>query len=460
MNKKSIRNKNIFKGAALGVALLVCGTALPFSAISSFAATWTQDPSLEEGEVASNKNRIEVDANTVPTTVEKGGEFTIPQGNYFGKSSTAHIIGSEVSGNITESKVVAYYAADGSIVYDSSDEKYNGVTTFDADRVGQYVVKYSVMDSGELYTYELNLRCVVGEVTFEFDANDANIVPSVYDLSIANERDINLPIPTISDENGDELADVEIVIDGEEPTGEDYLLITLDQAYSEDVKVARNSDGGYYIAGSSLTGANGYSFDIVYRYYQNGDLGTRANGTLIDRTHEGDFTYFCETFADIISTKSVNCSEGGLNNYGSIRLAENGEEVTSDILKDKKEQLDSTCALEEVQEAFGNLIISSDGIHYYESGPERTFGSNHEGWDADEKRPVRDNLARAFAPPGEMNPHFKDSNGFDSNYKIFCMDIDEPNEGEIPFGFGIRADGKILNGARADEWMNKSIQNK
>ena len=270
MNKKSIRNKNIFKGAALGVALLVCGTALPFSAISSFAATWTQDPSLEEGKVASNTNRIEVDANTVPTTVEKGGEFTIPQGNYFGKSSTAHIIGSEVSGNITESKVVAYYAADGSIVYDSSDEKYNGVTTFDADRVGQYVVKYSVMDSGELYTYELNLRCVVGEVTFEFDANDANIVPSVYDLSIANERDINLPIPTISDENGDELADVEIVIDGEEPTGEDYLLITLDQAYSEDVKVARNSDGGYYIAGSSLTGANGYNFDIVYRYYQNG----------------------------------------------------------------------------------------------------------------------------------------------------------------------------------------------
>ena len=196
------------------------------------------------------------------------------------------------------------------------------------------------------------------------------------------------------------------------------------------------------------------------RYYQNGDLGTRASGTLIDRTHEGDFTYFCETFADTISTKSVNCSEGGLNNYGSIRLAENGEEVTSDILKDKKEQLDSTCALEEVQEAFGNLIISSDGIHYYETGPERTFGSNHEGWDADEKRPVRDNLARAFAPPGEMNPHFKDSNGFDSNYKIFCMDIDEPNEGEIPFGFGIRADGKILNGARADEWMNKSIQNK
>ena len=270
MNKKSIKNKNIFKGAALGVALLVCGTALPFSAISSFAATWTQDPSLEEGEVASNTNRIEVDANTVPTTVEKGGEFTIPQGNYFGKSSTAHIIGSEVSGNITESKVVAYYAADGSIVYDSSDEKYNGVTTFAADRVGQYVVKYSVMDSGELYTYELNLRCVVGEVTFEFDTNDANIVPSVYDLSIANERDILLPIPTISDENGDELADVEIVIDGEEATGEDYLLITLDQAYSEDVKIARNENGGYYIAGSSLTGANGYSFDIVYRYYQNG----------------------------------------------------------------------------------------------------------------------------------------------------------------------------------------------
>ena len=29
-----------------------------------------------------------------------------------------------------------------------------------------------------------------------------------------------------------------------------------------------------------------------------------------------------------------------------------------------------------------------------------------------------------------------------------------------PFGYGIRADGKILNGKRAEEWLEKSIQEK
>jgi len=40
------------------------------------------------------------------------------------------------------------------------------------------------------------------------------------------------------------------------------------------------------------------------------------------------------------------------------------------------------------------------------------------------------------------------------------MDIDGVNRGEDPFGYGVRVDGLIVNGARADEWLNKSIQNK
>ena len=38
------------------------------------------------------------------------------------------------------------------------------------------------------------------------------------------------------------------------------------------------------------------------------------------------------------------------------------------------------------------------------------------------------------------------------------MDIDKMGEGEDPFGFGIRSDGKLLLGTRALEWLNKSIQ--
>ena len=45
-------------------------------------------------------------------------------------------------------------------------------------------------------------------------------------------------------------------------------------------------------------------------------------------------------------------------------------------------------------------------------------------------------------------------------YKVFCMDIDGIGKGEDPFGYGIRVDGKVLLGARAQEWLQKSIQEK
>mgnify|MGYP006916097546 CR=1 FL=1 len=56
--------------------------------------------------------------------------------------------------------------------------------------------------------------------------------------------------------------------------------------------------------------------------------------------------------------------------------------------------------------------------------------------------------------------------GLDSIYKIFCVDIDGIPDNvtktdcvnECPFGYGIRADGKIMNGKRADEWLEKDIQ--
>ena len=44
------------------------------------------------------------------------------------------------------------------------------------------------------------------------------------------------------------------------------------------------------------------------KYYLNGDLGVRANNVLIDGLHEGDNTYFCETFADVLGNiKEKDC---------------------------------------------------------------------------------------------------------------------------------------------------------
>lgn len=38
------------------------------------------------------------------------------------------------------------------------------------------------------------------------------------------------------------------------------------------------------------------------------------------------------------------------------------------------------------------------------------------------------------------------------------MDVDGIDKGEAPFGYGVRADGKILPGPKAQEWIKKSIQ--
>ena len=49
------------------------------------------------------------------------------------------------------------------------------------------------------------------------------------------------------------------------------------------------------------------------------------------------------------------------------------------------------------------------------------------------------------------------TSSFDVIYKIFCLDIDKLNQVEDPFRYGIRADGKIINGARAQKWLEESI---
>ena len=185
-------------------------------------------------------------------------------------------------------------------------------------------------------------------------------------------------------------------------------------------------------------------------YYKDGDLGIRKNGQLIDGTHDGDVTYFCNSFSDILSTKSVDCSQEqtstGYEDLGNLPGYE-GSRYTY------KESLDNSCKKYQKSE-----IITNDGIIFYQVNPKMTFGIDAHGArmlyhsdneDYEDESDHKDN--RQF---GE----FIDENGFSRIYKQFCMDIDDINKDEDPFGFGIRQDGKIITGKRADEWMNKEIQ--
>ena len=165
------------------------------------------------------------------------------------------------------------------------------------------------------------------------------------------------------------------------------------------------------------------------QYYANGDLGMKPDGTLIDGTHDGDNTYFCQTFSDIVSTKSVDCQDKDVAvswQYWNLGIYD---------LETNKTSADIGC--KDIANEVGPEIITSDGIIYYQTYPRMPFG-----W--------INGSVRHF--------NLKDSNNLVSIYKTLCMDIDGINKGEDPFGYGIRVDGKILTGARADEWLKKSIQ--
>ena len=194
------------------------------------------------------------------------------------------------------------------------------------------------------------------------------------------------------------------------------------------------------------------------KYYADGDLGKRPNGDLIDGTHTGDKTYFCESIADILSTKSVDCKEtSGAKNWGYIDLS-------AFTLKQVKQHADGFCR----EYRSSAEIITTDGVSFFQSSPQLTFGMNT--LDALATTPYDDSIGDEKYRRWFNNEWHNTAQGFQGIYKVYCIDVDGiPAKGSAdcdddkdicPFGYGIRYDGKIISGARADKWLTKSIQEK
>ena len=213
------------------------------------------------------------------------------------------------------------------------------------------------------------------------------------------------------------------------------------------------------------------------KYYLDGDLGVKADGTqLIGKYNE----YFCSTIADVLLTQNYHCLESAdTGMIGSVNLYYGGTlindlvacevyisgnysfQITSTLVEKTKEDLDSLCK----ETITSSYVIANDNITFFEVNPAMRFGSKGS------KKLCSDTSAvfpRYFSPPNQFPAIYSDQNGMDINYKAFCVDIDSiPTNNSsscddindiCPFGYGIRADGKILTGKRADEWLNKSIQ--
>ena len=114
------------------------------------------------------------------------------------------------------------------------------------------------------------------------------------------------------------------------------------------------------------------------KYYKDGDLGIKPNGDLIDGSHDGDYTYFCSTIADILSTKSVNCSK--YSNINTLYAAYSADEKTRQErswimdLQTFKNSLDSKC--KKALTIASEEIVTTDNVIYFEGSSEYTFGIN------------------------------------------------------------------------------------
>lgn len=220
------------------------------------------------------------------------------------------------------------------------------------------------------------------------------------------------------------------------------------------------------------------------KYYCNGDLGLKSDCTTEILNSTSTKTYLCETIADILTTKSVNCNSATNERASSLVLLSNevindiatGEKtksvVTNETIQSAKNNFDEYC--KKSANIIGKEIITSDNIVYYQSG-DAQFGSKsikaNSGTGTEDDSTENTVYLRFFSPPSQFPANYADENGIDIAYKVFCMDVDGFDETKgskkcddikdiCPFGYGIRADGRILTGKRADEWLKKSLQDK
>lgn len=218
------------------------------------------------------------------------------------------------------------------------------------------------------------------------------------------------------------------------------------------------------------------------KYYKDGDLGSRTNDEL-----EYDAHYFCSTVADVVSVKNEYCDTGntmidGTPGFVSLAYPENMDPVmfdriyaqnslngankftiTSEMVEKAKAQLDVICKEALEDENFSNIdrVVLSDNSCIFEARAGQRFASaGNMKLGTDGANSTKGNKKRFFSPPNQTPPNYYDQNGMDIHYKVICLDIDITNDDEDPFGYGVRADGKILLGKRAEQWSQKSLQDK
>lgn len=167
-------------------------------------------------------------------------------------------------------------------------------------------------------------------------------------------------------------------------------------------------------------------------YFMYGDLGKDRNKNLIT-----DSKYFCNALANVLSTKSTNCSDNGgsLDAGAFASMTGVGTTTVDSTTQPIQTYVDCIC---KSKTASGAEIVLSNNAVIYTVNPGYHFGKTI----ADGSGVQR----RVFNVCSDRK-----------RYKFICLDIDGIGNGEAPFGYALRVDGKIFYGARAQSWMEYGI---
>ena len=193
------------------------------------------------------------------------------------------------------------------------------------------------------------------------------------------------------------------------------------------------------------------------QYFTPGDFGRKPDGTLItgydeantDVVVDNDFYYFGEALADNLSSKKF--TKGTLGTDFFPLMISDAIASSESVLKAR---LDEDCKTFPNEASVPYTITLSDNTVIYIADNRQPFGSRFCGISLG---------AFCYRDPFDLSADFysksSSPSGFDTAVYPICIDIDGfgPING---FGYGIRRDGKIFNGLRAEWWLSRDITKK
>lgn len=267
MNTK--KRTAIYKALAITFALLFTVLFLPVGQIHAYALIakeYTDYSYITIGEEGEVKNTIYTgNTYTIPRAFIGGNKsYSIGEGDIAEGGAGQQVGDSDVT--IKSSKITVTYGSptvvegeyvNGVEVDVTEPPDGSGYGTFKANSIGTYTITYSYTytvgsgDSAKTYTnfYDMKVESSVTSATMELDNNSENVLPDIIDLSLISTTDgevrtftkeeIPLPLPTIYDEDGEEVENYEILLeepteDSEEELPTDCLVVTVNGGVKAD----------------------------------------------------------------------------------------------------------------------------------------------------------------------------------------------------------------------------------